>query len=133
MCQNNTCRIPGNDPLLTQYHDCEWGVPVTDDQRLFEKVCLEGFQSGLSWKTILHRREAFRQCFDNFDPATVSKYTESDVERLASDARIIRNRRKIRSAINNALQALDLKAEFGSLARFFWNYEPDFKTRPALV
>lgn len=133
MSNSSSCRIPVNDPLFTHYHDCEWGVPVTDDQRLFEKVCLEGFQSGLSWQTILHRREAFRQCFNHFDLATVSNYTESDVERLAGDIRIIRNRRKIRSAINNAQRALDLKAEFGTLARFFWNFEPDPLTRPSLV
>lgn len=133
MPEEARCSIPVNDPLFEQYHDTEWGVPVTDDRQLFEKVCLEGFQSGLSWKTILHRREKFRRAFDNFDALKIAEYSESDVERLMQDAGIIRNQRKIRSVLNNAQRAAELKAEFGTLANFFWSYEPDQKTRPSKV
>ena len=127
------CTLPDNDPLFEIYHGAEWGVPVTDDRQLFEKVCLEGFQSGLSWRTILHRREGFRKAFDHFDALKIAEYSESDVERLMQDAAIIRNQRKIRSVLNNAQRAAELKDEFGSLARFFWSYEPDQHTRPSKV
>jgi DNA-3-methyladenine glycosylase I len=102
------------------YHDTEWGFGVSDDRRLFEKLCLEGFQSGLSWLTILRKRDAFRAAFENFDPAAVARFDEGDVERLLADAGIVRHAGKIRSAIRNAGRALDVAAEFGSLAGYFW-------------
>jgi DNA-3-methyladenine glycosylase I len=114
-----------------RYHDQEWGFGVTDDHRLFEKVCLEGFQSGLSWITILRKRDAFRQAFADFDPEVVSRYGEADVERLLGDAGIVRHRGKIRSTINNAARALELRQEFGSLASFFWRLADWSSTAPA--
>lgn len=106
--------------IYRTYHDTEWGRPVTDDRGLFEKVCLEGFQAGLSWLTILRKRENFRSAFADFDPAIVTKFGESDVSRLLSDAGIVRHEGKIRSTINNAGRALDLIDEVGSLSAFFW-------------
>lgn len=111
-------------PEFPAYHDTEWGFPVVDDQRLFEKVCLEGFQSGLSWRTILVKRPAFRAAFAGFDLATVAAYDEHDVARLLGDAGIVRHRGKIEATINNAGRALELIAERGSLAAYFWGYEP---------
>lgn len=108
--------------IYRTYHDDEWGRPSTDDVRLFEKVCLEGFQAGLSWLTILRKRENFRAAFAGFDPIAVAVFDESDVARLVSDAGIVRHEGKIRSAINNADQALDLIAERGSLAAYFWEW-----------
>ena len=107
------------------YHDQEWGFPVDDDDRLFEKLCLEGFQSGLSWLTILRRREGFRAAFHQFAVPTVAEMTEDDVERLLSDERIIRHRGKIEATINNAGRAIDLQDEYGSLGAFFWSFEPE--------
>ncbi len=127
------CTIPPNDPVFQHYHDHEWGVPTNSDQVFFEKVCLEGFQSGLSWQIILHRREAFRQAFQGFDPMKVSKYTNADVERLMANPGIIRNRRKILSAVNNAQRALEFQQEGESLAAFFWQFEPKPRTRPARI
>ena len=118
------CWWPNGDDLYLDYHDHEWGSPVTDDTRLFEKVCLEGFQSGLAWITILRKRENFRAAFDGFDPATVASYDSRDVERLLQDAGIVRHRGKIESTINNANRALELADEFGSLATYFWSQEP---------
>lgn len=112
------------------YHDQEWGFPVGDDQRLFEKVCLESFQSGLSWRTILAKRENFRAAFCHFDFNAVAKFTEDDVERLLQDAGIIRHRGKIESVINNARCAQDMVKQEGSLAAFFWRYEPDASRLP---
>jgi DNA-3-methyladenine glycosylase I len=112
------------------YHDSEWGRPVRDDIRLFEKVNLEGFQSGLSWLTVLRKRENFRKAFAGFDFAKVARFGEKDVTRLLADAGIIRHRGKIESTINNARRALELVEEAGSLAAFFWRYEPDRKSRP---
>ena len=123
------CAWAGTDPENVRYHDEEWGRPVTDDNRLFEKLCLEGFQSGLSWLTILKKRPQFRKQFKNFDPLKVSKMTESDVERLLQDAGIIRHRGKIASTINNAKRALEIKKEFGSIAAYIWKFEP--KPEPA--
>lgn len=102
------------------YHDTEWGFGVTDDHRLFEKLCLEGFQSGLSWLTILRKRDNFRSAFAQFDPAKVARFDEADVERLLGDAGIVRHQGKIRSTINNAGRARELAAEAGSLAQYFW-------------
>jgi DNA-3-methyladenine glycosylase I len=127
------CWWPGDDELYIQYHDREWGRPVVDDQRLFEKICLEGFQSGLSWLTILRKRDNFRNAFKEFDPAKVARFGARDVERLVADAGIIRHRGKIQSTINNAKQALKLIDERGSLAAYFWSWEPDPKTRPKRV
>ncbi|MDJ0930177.1 DNA-3-methyladenine glycosylase I [Breoghania sp.] len=115
------------------YHDTEWGRPVADDRRLFEKICLEGFQAGLSWLTILRKRENFRKTFKNFEFSEVARFTEDDVERLVRDAGIIRHRGKIVSTINNAARALEMVEEFGSLAAYFWSYEPDASARPKRV
>jgi DNA-3-methyladenine glycosylase I len=112
------------------YHDNEWGFPVSDDRRLFEKLCLEGFQSGLSWRTILTKRENFRAAFHGFDFDRVARYTERDVERLLGDAGIVRHRGKIEAAINNAQRARELVKAHGSLAAFFWGFEPP-ALRPA--
>lgn len=112
------------------YHDNEWGRPVTDDRRLFEKICLEGFQAGLSWITILRKRENFRNAFDHFDFTKVARYTEQDVDRLVLDAGIVRHRGKIQSTINNAARAIDMKQEFGSLASYFWSWKPTLSERP---
>jgi DNA-3-methyladenine glycosylase I len=119
------CAWAGTDPENVRYHDEEWGRPVTDDKRLFEKLCLEGFQSGLSWLTILKKRPQFRKQFKNFDPAKVAKMTEADVERLLQDPGIIRHRGKIESTINNAERALEIQREFGSLAAYLWSFEPE--------
>ena len=124
------CWWCGEDPLYVTYHDKEWGNPVTDDIRLFEKICLEGFQAGLSWITILRKRENFRKAFDKFDVKKIIKYTETDVERLLKNEGIIRHRGKIQSTINNAARALDLKKEYGSLAAYFWSWEPTPDQRP---
>ena len=118
------CWWCGDDPLYTAYHDTEWGMPVDDDARLFEKICLEGFQAGLAWITVLRKRESFRQSFVDFDFHKVARFTESRVERLLNNERIIRHRGKIESTIGNARHALSLVEEFGSLACFFWQFEP---------
>ncbi len=117
----------GAEPeIYRQYHDDEWGRSVTDDSRLFEKICLEGFQAGLSWLTILRKRESFRAGFAGFDPATVAAFGEEDVARLLADAGIVRHQGKIRSTINNAGRALEVIEERGSLAAYFWSWaEPE--------
>ncbi|MGN6307623.1 MAG: DNA-3-methyladenine glycosylase I [Mesorhizobium sp.] len=127
------CAWPGNLPDYLAYHDNEWGRPVADDRRLFEKICLEGFQSGLSWLTILRKRENFREAFDGFDFDRVAKFTDVDVERLLTNAGIIRHRGKIVSTINNAKRARELADEAGSLAAFFWRFEPAADERPTVV
>jgi len=119
-----------SDPLYTRYHDEEWGFPVADDRRLFEKICLEGFQSGLSWLTILRKREGFRAAFRGFDLDTVARFRARDVARLLKDAGIVRHRGKIESTVNNARRARELAAETGSLAAFFWSFEPAPADRP---
>lgn len=119
------CAWAVSAPEFPAYHDTEWGFPVVDDQRLFEKVSLEGFQSGLSWRTILVKRPAFRAAFAGFDPSVVAGYDESDVARLLADAGIVRHRGKIEAVVNNAGRALDLVDEAGSLAAYFWSFEPD--------
>ena len=106
------------------YHDLEWGFPVANDRRLFEKLCLEGFQSGLSWLTILRKREAFRKAFAGFDYEKVARFGRRDVTRLLADAGIVRHRGKIESTIGNAGRAAEIADEFGSLASFVWRYEP---------
>ncbi len=112
------------------YHDAEWGFPVRDDRRLFEKLCLEGFQSGLSWLTILRKRPAFRAAFANFEAAKVAKFGARDVKRLLGDAGIVRHRGKIESTINNAKRALELIEEHGSLSAYAWSFEPPREERP---
>lgn len=127
------CWWAGSDPLYIRYHDTEWGRPVHDDRRLFEKICLEGFQAGLSWITILRKRERFREVFHGFDPAAVSRMTARDVTRLLKDAGIIRHRGKIESTINNARRALELQQEFGSIARYVWQWRPEPGARPRRI
>ena len=112
-------------PDYIEYHDVEWGFPQDDDILLFEKLCLEGFQSGLSWYTILQRREGFRQAFHGFDYRRVASMGSADVARLLEDAGIVRHRGKIESTINNAKRALELEDDMGSLGVFFWSFEPD--------
>jgi DNA-3-methyladenine glycosylase I len=124
------CAWTGSHADYIEYHDVEWGRPTRDDQRLFEKVCLEGFQSGLSWLTILRKRENFRRAFAEFDPARVARFNTRSVDRLLGDAGIVRHRGKIEATLGNARCALALADEFGSLAAFFWQYEPDPKSRP---
>ena len=124
------CRWCESTSVYQNYHDSEWGFPVTDDRRLFEKLCLEGFQSGLSWLTILNKREAFRKGFAQFDAQRVARFGAKDVERLLGDAGIVRHRGKIESTINNAKRVLELRQEFGSLAAYAWRYEPEASSRP---
>lgn len=123
------CRWAGDDPTMVEYHDHEWGFPVVDDDRLFEKVCLEGFQSGLSWKTILDKRPGFRRAFADFEIARVARFGPRHVERMLGDASIVRHRGKIESTIGNARRALDLREEFGSVASFVWSFEPPRRRR----
>lgn len=113
-----------SDPLYVEYHDREWGFPVKDDRRLFEKICLEGFQAGLSWLTILRKRENFRLAFAGFDVERVARFTKRDVHRLLGDPGIVRHRGKIESTINNAKRALELIEQSGSLAAHIWQFEP---------
>jgi DNA-3-methyladenine glycosylase I len=133
------CWWCGADALYRAYHDREWGRPVTDDIRLFEKLCLEGFQSGLSWFTILKKRDNFRRAFAGFDPAAVARFDAADIERLLADPGIVRHRGKIVSTINNAGCALEAQAEFGSLAAYVWRFRsapderPEALTRAALA
>jgi len=110
------------DDLMIQYHDTEWGIPIHDDQKLFEMLILEGAQAGLSWSTILKRRQTYRKAFSNFDPNMVSKYTQKDIDRLLQDKGIIRNRLKIQSTINNAKQFLSIQKEFGSFDSYIWGF-----------
>lgn len=119
------CGWAGTAPEFPDYHDREWGYPVSDDIRLFEKVCLESFQSGLSWRTILTKRENFRAAFDGFDFNVMADYGPHEVERLLGDAGIVRHRGKIEAVINNAARAVEMVEREGSLAAFFWGYEPD--------
>ncbi|WP_457942831.1 DNA-3-methyladenine glycosylase I [Vreelandella alkaliphila] len=118
------CQWCGGAPEFLPYHDNEWGFPVVDDQRLFEKLCLESFQSGLSWRTILNKRENFRAAFHHFDFHHVARFGEEDVQRLLQDAGIIRHRGKIEAVINNAQRALEMVKQEGSLAAYFWRFEP---------
>ena len=126
------CFWHGNLPEYQRCHDEEWGRPVVNDIRLFEKICLEGFQSGLSWLTILRKRENFRAAFAGFDFEKVAKFGDADIERCLADAGIIRHRGKIVSTINNANRAIELRDEFGSLARYFWSHEPTAAERPEI-
>jgi DNA-3-methyladenine glycosylase I len=127
------CFWAGSDPLYTRYHDEEWGFPVADDRRLFEKICLEGFQAGLSWLTILRKRDNFRAAFRGFDFEAVARFGPRDVARLLKDPGIVRHRGKIESTINNAGQARKLATEAGSLAAYFWSFEPAATDRPKRI
>jgi DNA-3-methyladenine glycosylase I len=118
------CWWGAGDALYREYHDLEWGHPVADDNRLFEKLCLEGFQSGLSWLTILRKRENFRSAFKSFDIDTVARFNSRTVERLLKDAGIVRNRAKIEATVNNAHRCRELRNEFASLAAYVWHFEP---------
>ncbi|HWP25400.1 MAG TPA: DNA-3-methyladenine glycosylase I [Xanthobacteraceae bacterium] len=122
------CRWCAAAPEFLAYHDTEWGFPVSDDRRLFEKLCLEGFQSGLSWRTILAKRENFRAAFHDFDFDRIARFTARDVARLLKDEGIVRHRGKIEAVINNARQARKLVRQEGSLAAFVWRHEPDGKS-----
>ena len=124
------CWWPGKDAGYLAYHDHEWGRPVVDDRRLFEKLCLEGFQSGLSWLTILRKRDNFRDAFADFDIASVAAFGPADAERLLGDAGIVRHRGKIASVINNARRAAEVVEEFGSLAAYYWSWEPQTPKDP---
>jgi DNA-3-methyladenine glycosylase I len=119
------CGWCGGAPEFPAYHDKEWGFPVDDDRRLFEKLSLEAFQSGLSWRTILAKRENFRAAFHNFDFDRVARFTQDDVERLLKDQGIVRHRGKIEAVVNNAQRARELVGQEGSLAAYFWRFEPD--------
>ena len=118
----NRCPWPGADPLMQAYHDQEWGVPVHDDRKHFEFLVLDGMQAGLSWQTILRKRENFRRAFDGFDPAVVARYGDSEVERLLADAGIVRNRLKVHAAITNAQWLQETQAEFGSFDAYIWRF-----------
>jgi DNA-3-methyladenine glycosylase I len=124
------CWWPGEDSLYLRYHDTEWGSPVTNDRRLFEKICLEGFQAGLSWLTILRKRPNFRKAFADFDIDRVARLGARDVARLLKDEGIVRHRGKIESTINNARRASDVRDECGSLAAYVWRWEPEPRSRP---
>jgi DNA-3-methyladenine glycosylase I len=127
------CWWAGADPLYRRYHDREWGFPVKNDQRLFEKICLEGFQSGLAWITILRKRDNFRRAFRDFEIDAVARMNQRSVTRLLGDAGIVRHRGKIESTLNNARRARELIRGEGSLASFVWRYEPEPKSRPQRV
>ncbi len=128
--QPHRCFWCNESPIYRDYHDTEWGFPVVDDIQLFEKICLEGFQSGLSWLTILRKRENFRLAFNRFDIASVARFTQKDIERLMADAGIVRHRGKIEAAINNARCAEKLLESESSLAAYFWCFEPEAASRP---
>ena len=127
------CWWGAGDPLYRRYHDQEWGRPVAEDRRLFEKLSLEGFQAGLSWLTILRKRDHFREVFAGFDPEVVAGFGAREVDRLLADPGIVRNRAKIEATINNARRHAELAAEFGSLAAYVWRFEPDPATRPPVL
>lgn len=122
MSQLKRCPWPNTDPLMIEYHDTEWGVPLHDDRKIFEFIVLEGMQAGLSWSTVLRKRENFRKAFKNFDPGLVAKFTRKDLTRLLNDEGIIRNRMKLEAAINNAKAFLAVKKEFGTFDAYMWQF-----------
>lgn len=122
------CEWSGAAPEFPEYHDNEWGFPVDDDRRLFEKLCLESFQSGLSWRTILNKRENFRTAFHHFDINEIALFKKRDIDRLLNNEGIVRNRAKIEAVINNAKRAQELIRQEGPLAAFIWQFEPDTST-----
>jgi DNA-3-methyladenine glycosylase I len=117
-----TCPWPGNNELMIKYHDDEWGVPVHDDRKLFEFLVLDAFQAGLSWSTILNKRENFRKAFDNFQPEVIAEYSEGKIESLLQDAGIIRNKLKVRATVTNARSFLKIQDEFGSFDQYIWRF-----------
>lgn len=123
--KNDSCNWPGDDPLMMQYHDEEWGVPVHDDRKLFEFMVLDAFQAGLSWSIVLKKRENFRKVFDNFEPEVIAEYSEGKIESLLQDSGIIRNKLKIRATVNNAIRFLEVKQEFGSFDKYIWQFTGD--------
>jgi DNA-3-methyladenine glycosylase I len=125
---NNDCNWPGNDALMRKYHDEEWGIPLHDDRKLYEFLLLDAFQAGLSWKTILHKRENFREAFDNFNYEKIAKYDEQKINELMNDAGIIRNRLKIRAAVINANAFIQVQKEFGSFDTYIWQFT-EYKTK----
>ncbi len=120
----NSCPWPGTDEKMIHYHDTEWGVPVRDDRKIFEFLVLESAQAGLSWRTILHKREGYKRNFANFDPKKVSKFTAKDVTRIIKDPSIIRNRLKIEATISNAQRFLEVQKEFGTFSDYMWQFAP---------
>ena len=122
MPELTTCNWPSTDPLMIKYHDEEWGVPLHDDQKIFEYLVLDAFQAGLSWRTILHKRENFRHAFDGFDPEKIAKYGDDDFTRLMADAGIVRNKAKINGTIQNARAFLEVQKEFGTFDRYIWHF-----------
>jgi DNA-3-methyladenine glycosylase I len=134
VCEDGLLRPPwaAVDPMLRAYYDTEWGMPIRDEKGMFERLALEGFQSGLSWATILRKREAFRAAFSHFDPDIVAAFTQADVERLLADAGIIRNRAKILATIGNAAATIALRAD-GGLVEFIWSFQPSSTPRPRHV
>ncbi len=122
MPPKKTCNWTTTNTLMIHYHDTEWGVPLHDDRKLFEYLILDGFQAGVSWSVVLSKRENFRKAFHNFDPRRVARYTDKDVRRLLADPGIIRNRLKIRAAINNAQRFLEVQKEFGSFDKYIWSF-----------
>ena len=122
MREQERCGWPGSDSLMIEYHDTEWGVPLRDDRKLFEFLLLDGAQAGLSWQTVLRKREGYRKAFDNFDPQKIALYGDPEIDRLLQDAEIVRNRQKIHSAIGNAQCYLEVVSEEGSFADFIWSF-----------
>ena len=120
--QRSRCFGGPDDPLMMRYHDEEWGLPVRDDRLMFEFLALEGMQAGLSWRTVLHKRENFRKAFDNFDPVKIAAYTDDDRKRLLADKGIVRNRAKIDAIINNAHRVLEVQNQLGSFSRYMWGF-----------
>ncbi len=118
----NSCGWPGEDELMLDYHDTEWGTPAHDDRKLFELLLLDNVQAGLSWRTILHKRENYRKAFDNFDPAKIALYNQRKIESLLNNPGIVRNRLKVASAVTNAQCVLDIQAEFGSFDAYLWQF-----------
>ncbi|MFA6354770.1 MAG: DNA-3-methyladenine glycosylase I [Candidatus Paceibacterota bacterium] len=116
------CSWPQNDPLMIEYHDREWGVPLRHDQKLFEFMVLDAFQAGLSWRTVLHKRENFRRAFNNFDVAKIARYNDAKFKKLLADAGIIRNRAKIKATIQNAIVFQGIQKEFGSFNKYIWGF-----------
>jgi len=123
----NRCAWPAADPLMIQYHDTEWGVPLHDDRKLFEFLVLDAFQAGLSWRTILYKREHFRKAFDAFDPERIARYNTRKIQQLVHNADIIRNRMKIEATVENARRFLEIRSRYGSFDRFIWQFT-DYRT-----
>lgn len=122
MDDKTTCEWPTNDALMIEYHDEEWGVPLHEDQKLFEFLVLDAFQAGLSWRTVLHKRENFRKAFDGFDPCLIANYNENDFNRLMADIGIIRNKAKVKGTIQNARCFLEVQKEFGTFDTYIWQF-----------